>query len=41
LRTACAGDASDPGLAELLKAWPALPEHIKAAVAALVKSLNG
>jgi hypothetical protein len=32
------GDATDPGLARVVEAWPGLPEHIKAAVLALVTS---
>jgi len=28
----------DPGLAEIVAAWPKLPEHIKAAVLALVRA---
>ncbi len=30
--------SSDPGLARLVTAWPHLPEHIKAAVLALVET---
>ena len=29
---------SDPELAAVVEAWPALPEHIKSAIATMVKS---
>jgi hypothetical protein len=32
---------TDPKLAELVNAWPSLPEHIKAAVLALVDAGKG
>ena len=31
----------DPDLAKVMAAWPKLPEHIKAAVLALVRSADG
>jgi hypothetical protein len=31
---------TDPVLARLVEAWPELPEHIRAAIAALVRAAN-
>ena len=33
--------SSDPDLAEVVSRWPELPEHIKAAVKALVRTAEG
>ena len=32
---------SDPDLAAVVKAWPELPESVRAGIAAMVKAVNG
>ncbi len=32
---------TDPDLAKVIEAWPALPEHLKAAIKALVQAHDG
>ena len=39
--TARLQENADPDLARVVAAWPALPEHIKAAVLALVRTAGG
>jgi len=34
-------DSCPPELREIIDRWDTLPEHIKAAISALVKSVNG
>jgi hypothetical protein len=41
LQTAAAPAVSDPDLARILDAWPTLPAHIKAVIAALVAAGEG
>jgi len=33
--------ADDPNLAKIVSAWPRFPEHIKAAIKALIESHKG